>query len=352
MQLMAQTRNSSIELLRILCITIIILLHLVEHNHCCDNLFGSILSAIGNCGVTTFVLISGYFGVSCDYRKLFRLRNITSFYLLVALIIELVVGSPVSGNNIFSVVFPIISGKYWFLTSYVLLLIFSPYINRLLESLPTTKLRLLAITLVVVLYVVPTFFFHYLAGDGKNIVYMTAVYIIGRYIAREKLEEKVNQLSLTITFFVSIAVIVVFDYLKRSMGVTDYLLASHLMYKLDADSSLFILLASASLFLSFTHRIFHNNAINQMAKSVFAVYVLEWFVRPFLFQFLNLSNLNAYLQFFAVIGFSVAVFLLCCGIDQLRILATSKIADRFETVEMRALGKAKDLIGKYIPGIE
>lgn len=61
---MAATRNSSIELLRIICIGIIIMMHAITHNNCCDGLWGDVLTAVGDCGVTTFVLISGYFGIN------------------------------------------------------------------------------------------------------------------------------------------------------------------------------------------------------------------------------------------------------------------------------------------------
>ena len=346
---MSQTRNSSIELLRMLCITMIIVLHAVEHNHCCDGVSGALLSAIGNCGVTIFVLITGYYGLSFNPHKLFHLRNIASFYLLCALLLELYMGSPVSGNNIFSVIFPVISGKYWFLTSYVLLIIFSPYINRLLETLSNNRFKILVIVLILVFYIIPSFLKHYIGGDGKNIIYMASVYIMGRYIARVKFAENVKKTSLSTIFIACITVIVVLDYLKKNIGISDYLLASHLIHKLDGDNSIFILIASTSLFLLFSRLTFHNVVINQIAKSVFAIYILEWLARPFLLQYLNLTLLNIYLQPIATIGFSIGVYLLCGGIDQLRLLTTSRIADWFESVEIRLFEKAKGVVCKLLP---
>lgn len=346
---MSQTRNSSIELLRMLCITMIIVLHAVEHNHCCDGVSGSILSAIGNSGVTIFVLITGYYGLSFNPQKLFRLRNIASFYLLCALLFEFFTGRPVSGNNIFSVIFPVISRKYWFLTSYALMIIFSPYINRLLETLSNNKFKMLVITLILVFYIIPSFLKHSIGGDGKSIVYMASVYIMGRYIARVKFAENVKKITLLTIFIACITVIVVLDYLKKAFGITDYLMASHLIHKLDGDNSIFILIASSCLFLLFSHLTFHNVAINQIAKSVFAVYILEWLARPFLLQYLNLSSLNIYMQPVATIGFSIGVFLLCSGVDQFRMLTTSKIAGWFESVEVRIFEKAKGFVYKLLP---
>ena len=104
-------RNSSIELLRLLCILMIIVLHSIGFNHSCTGAFGAVLGVIGNCSVTTFVLISGYYGIKRDFRKIFRLRNVASFYILGAVVIELLMGRSNSFGNVFSGVSPVVSEK-------------------------------------------------------------------------------------------------------------------------------------------------------------------------------------------------------------------------------------------------
>lgn len=346
---MATTRNSSIELLRIICITIIIMMHIITHNNCCDGVWGNILTAVGNCGVTTFILISGYYGISFNPKKIFHLRNIASFYLLIALLFEIYTHRPVSGSNIFSVFFPIISGKYWFLTGYALLVIFSPYINSLLDSLSRNTLRILVLLLIFVFYFIPTFFKYDIPGNGgKNIICMTAVYVLGRYIAQTKIPEKTRNLPLIITFIVTISIIILLDYLQQITGIKDYLLASHLIFQFDGDNSIFILIASSSLFLFFSRTHSHNKVINQLAKSVFAAYIMEWFVRPFLLQYIDIPNMSISIQPLATITFAILVYLLCTAIDQLRLLTTYRLENGFEAFECHLFNKAKALTEKIL----
>lgn len=340
---MPTMRDSNIELLRILCIFLIIVLHAIGFNNCCEGITGAFLKAIGNCGVTTFVLISGYYGISFNPKKIFHLRNIASFYLLFALLFELYTHRPVSGSNIFSVFFPIISGKYWFLTCYSLLIILSPYINHLLDSLSHNKFRILVFLLVFVFYFIPTFFkYHILGDDGKNIICMTSAYIFGRYIAIVKLTDKYRTTSLLITFIISISSIVLLDHLQQCLGITNYLAANHLVYKLDGDNSLFILIASTCMFLWFPRAIFHSRIINQIARSVFAVYILEWFVRPYLLQYIDIPSLSPLIQPLATIGIAIFIFFLCTAIDQFRMLTTSNIEKKVESFECALFERAKN----------
>lgn len=64
---MATTRNSSIELLRLLAIFGIVVMHI--NGPLLDSAFGlnsiwvQLENSIFNCGVSVFVLISGYFGI-------------------------------------------------------------------------------------------------------------------------------------------------------------------------------------------------------------------------------------------------------------------------------------------------
>lgn len=170
---------------------------------------------------------------------------------------------------------------------------------------------------------------------------MTAVYIIGRYVATVKLTDKFRTMPLLITFFLSISVIVLLDYFQQRLGITDYLAASYLVDKFDGDNSLFILIASSCLFLIFSRAHFYNQTINQVAKSVFAIYVMEWFARPFLLQYMDIPNINILIQPIATIGFTILVFLICTAIDQLRMLTTSRLENSFEALELHLFNKAK-----------
>lgn len=84
-------RNSNIELLRIVCILMIITMHvfglfrdiedpIIVHS----NVF---INSFCNIAVTSFVLISGYYGVRTDYKKLLKYNVTITIYSIFFLIV-------------------------------------------------------------------------------------------------------------------------------------------------------------------------------------------------------------------------------------------------------------------------
>lgn len=80
----AKTRNSSIELLRILCIFGIIFMHTIAYGGDELSQMNRYLLIFANCftnlGVTCFMLISGYFGVRFNLQKLIKLDLMVSLH--------------------------------------------------------------------------------------------------------------------------------------------------------------------------------------------------------------------------------------------------------------------------------
>lgn len=69
-------RNSSIELLRILSIFLIIMMHVgslicYTNASMMNKIWLGAINAIGNCGVSCFILISGYYGVRFSKKNLY-----------------------------------------------------------------------------------------------------------------------------------------------------------------------------------------------------------------------------------------------------------------------------------------
>ena len=87
-----KARNSRIELLRIGAMLLIVVLHLIQNdirfnNVLSDHSFNSAclvgLKLFANIGVSIFALITGFFGISPSYRKLFALVFKTWFYTAI-----------------------------------------------------------------------------------------------------------------------------------------------------------------------------------------------------------------------------------------------------------------------------
>ena len=88
-------RNSSIELLRIVCMFMIVIHHIATHGNysfelqcvTATKLWHSFINMGGKIGVDTFIIISGYFLInskpSINIRKIFKLEGQILFYSIL-----------------------------------------------------------------------------------------------------------------------------------------------------------------------------------------------------------------------------------------------------------------------------
>ena len=86
-------RNSTIELLRVLCILMIVFMHLVGiWWDFCDNLFDKefiiFVNSLCNCAVTIFMLISGYYGIRFNLKKIIRFEMMVLFYSILFILVQ------------------------------------------------------------------------------------------------------------------------------------------------------------------------------------------------------------------------------------------------------------------------
>lgn len=185
-------RNSQFELLRILCMLMIVAYHYSIYGFYSDDLFFSANKALieslslgGEIGVSVFVLISGYYMVNALYsfRKFLLYLGQIWFYTIGSLLLFLLV-FPHSGlidRSVISMsVLPLSKGHYWFATSYFVLMLFSPFLNVFVKKASRAQL-LASIWMLVGLYLLlPAFFdvhLYYSTFSRFLLLYLTAGYI-------------------------------------------------------------------------------------------------------------------------------------------------------------------------------
>ena len=141
-------RRSNIELLRILSMLLIVLHHYAVHGNVSfsgDDLsfgrfFHGALMCMGALGDDIFVLISAYFLVESPFRlrRLLRLWGEVVFYAVTVTLVGWLLAPPSGGVSVkalLSMVAPVLTGKYWFVTAYVMLVLLSPFLNKMLHAL-------------------------------------------------------------------------------------------------------------------------------------------------------------------------------------------------------------------------
>lgn len=181
-------RNLTVEYLRVFFMFLIVLLHIMYsgyglgHIELGDDFISYLQCALLNLvgyGVTGFIFISGYYGVSCKLERLCSLWSQTTFYALLSVIlVGFVGGEKISAAGILNCFFALFD-NWWFIADYVILMIISPIINTGINSVSKSQFRFIIVVLCFVLYFVQ--WIHNRDSSMSLLLFIT-VYLTGRYI--------------------------------------------------------------------------------------------------------------------------------------------------------------------------
>ena len=212
-------RESNFELLRIISILMVISSHLVinseinfESNYFVNTLLSRflILGCIAN---HIFIIIMGYFMVKKEitYKKIIPLVLEMFFYSIMFSLLNIFIFK--SKTNIISIIkgfFPIFFGN-WFIRNYILLFLFTPFINKFINILKKNEFKKLVILLIIIVFCIPTFTKN--AFGYSNHAIFFADYLIGAFTSFFPitfLEKKKNNI---IGIFISILLLILSVFL-------------------------------------------------------------------------------------------------------------------------------------------
>lgn len=316
-------RNSSIELLRILALVLIFWMH--GSSSYVDNEVSAWISiavnVIGNIGVSCFILISGYYGIRLNVKKMMHLDLMLIFYSWITLILQYAWGNSLGGEEIVSCLLPVIGNRSWYFTCYFALAFLSPFLNEMIEKMGEVRLRQLIITMLVIFSGVTTFFFFDFVGDsGKGIVQMVMLYVIGRYIRLYKDEKQYPTGKLAGAF----AVIAGINF---CLNGALYVVTGTVQNRFARDNTLFTIFQAILMFLIFRNIHFENTIVNRLARHVPAVFVFEWTLRNvitlYLVDYLSFAGKSYYE--FLLLGISVLLVAMGSVLNWLRVTLLSGV---------------------------
>ena len=279
-------RNSRLELLRILCMLMIVAYHYSIYGFYSDDVLSSpnktlieLLSLGGETGVSVFVLISGYYMVNSRYsfRKFSLYLGQIWFYTIGALLLFLL-AFPQSGlvdrSMISMSLLPLSKGHYWFATSYFALMLFSPFLNVFIRSASRSQLLAAIGTLLGIYVLLPSFFDIYLTYSTIArflILYLTAGYI--RLYGAGNPGRFRRHLTAALTLATAAILWVVLANLLGQRLTSSYLLNHS---TIPAHNALFIYLMALELFLVFsTAAPCYSKWVNRLAALTFGVYLFH-----------------------------------------------------------------------------
>lgn len=325
------TRSSNLELLRILCMLLIIGDHLTGQSGIADytTLPSSFAFCLIGCGsriaCSVFVLIGGWFLCEQPYKTRRPLSLGLSLWLYtvpVTLLCKLA-GLDVSWGALRWAAFPASTRQLWFISDYLLLLLCVPLLNRLLCGLSRPAHRGLLAVLAVPLIVYPTLFGENGAVSDTAWMFLYE-YLLIAYLRRwpdNRLAHLLQHRAAALGLGLGLPLLnTILRAVLETRGLTDGKAFQYMAYYRTALGALPNLLAALALFYLFKGLdLSCVRWVNTLAGTTLGVYILHQVpaFRGFLWNGLLQAEAHHGSVGYTLLAI-LAVFLGCAAVDALR----------------------------------
>lgn len=325
------TRGSNLELLRILCMLLIIGDHLTGQSGIADytTLLSSFAFCLIGCGsriaCSVFVLIGGWFLCEQPYKTRRPLSLWLSLWLYtvpVTLLCKLA-GLDVSWGALRWAAFPASTRQLWFISDYLLLLLCVPLLNRLLRGLSRPAHRGLLAVLAVPLIVYPTLFGENGAVSDTAWMFLYE-YLLIAYLRRwpdNRLAHLLQHRAAALGLWLGLPLLnTILRAVLETRGLTDGKAFQYMAYYRTALGALPNLLAALALFYLFKGLdLGCVRWVNALAGTTLGVYILHQVpaFRGFLWNGLLQAEAHHGSVGYTLLAI-LAVFLGCAAVDALR----------------------------------
>lgn len=307
-----KTRSSNIELLRIFCTFMVITLHLLnpsilggikfakESGSLYNTVFMTWLFCFSVSAVDIFILISGYFMINNNQRKIGKAINLLfvcgAYRELKYLFSCFFLNGNFSVNDFLYNLFP----KSYYVFLYCVLYIISPYINLAVSSLDKRNYKKLLMILLFFFSIWCTVIDCYqrisgrtltdvytISADGNGrgftLVNFVLLYLIGGYIKKFGIDFfKKRSVSLLVGILCSVINCMICLFLPELWGTNGIL----------GYEMIFVIIQAVALFDFFTKiNIGSIKIINFLARTSFGVFLLHTVILRYLLKWIDMSGL-------------------------------------------------------------
>lgn len=353
-------RKYGIDLLRIISMFMIVVLHVLLRGGILNNVVvlsaqydvAWIMKIFCMCAVNCYGLISGYVGVNNKFRyyKIWVLWLQVAFYTVIINLIYFPAFSDrftiVTWTN---PIFPVSTEQYWYFTAYFALFFFMPFYNKLLNVLNEREMKILALTIIGIIVIIPAVWQNdiFIVKNGYSFLWLSVLYILGGIIKKLKLEERLSSKAMLLCYFFSILLAVLFKLLGEvfpNKSVNQDLLTYYV--------SPTMVLAAFSLLITAVKMNFKSKAavklisfFSPLSFSVYLIHTNVW-IWTYIMKdaFAGYAELHPVLLFLAATGTAAAIYLICSGIDAIRLYLFKwlGISRRFKAAEDKIFAKIKE----------
>ena len=327
-------RNTSIELLRIISMIMIMFHHFAYHGNfewnfnevTLPHLWYDFILMGGKVGVDIFVLISGYFLIE-NTEKLFQPKKLLKFWgqvvfysIMTYLLSVMLRLNAFEIKQLIKVCLPITYPGWWFASTYFMLYLIHPFLNKLLHGLSKTEYQYLILMMVLCWSIIPTATTQLF--ESNSLLWFVTLYGIAGYVnlygGNQKLQSK-HYFSL---YFMVLIITYTVSTTFLFLGTKKEEWSTHAIDFFEIER-LPILLMAITLFMGFvTLKMNYHKLINMIASATFGLYLIHdsSYIRYYLWT--NIFKINQYQDSTFLILYSIlVVFILyvsCTMIDLIR----------------------------------
>ena len=327
-------RNSAFELLRIIAMILIVFHHFAVHGGfewgtqslTIPYFWYNLIAMGGKIGANVFVLISGYFMVNSNgsifnFKKVLKFWGQIFFYSIAIYCIFILAGVSKFGIVSFvKTIFPITFGSWWFASTYFVLFLIHPFLNKLLHCLGKKSYQRLLVLLIICWCIIPTFTTS--PYESNSLLWFITLYTIAGYIRIYGLNPRYTSKHYFILCGIFSALTYLSNVVFSFLGTKWSIFASHTRY-FYGEQKLPVLLVALTLFMAFaTLKMSYHKSINIIASATFGVYLIHDNELTRHFLWLNVFKNAQYQDSLMLIPYSIGVVILvyitCTVIDLVR----------------------------------
>ena len=340
-----KTRNSGIELLRLLCMFMIVFLHVLGHGGILHSVqkgtlkseFIWIIYIASYVAVNCFGMISGYVGLYSRHRysTLFTLWCQVVYHLVtISLIGKLFRPDEVSLKLLISSFFPLTFNTYWYFTGYVVLFLLMPIFNISISNLSIKRLFYILIGLSILFLNVPKRPSDAVVGilNGYSALWLCYLYLVGAFF--RKLEETISFDKYIKWLFLGYVICTLLTWYSHIVvGVISESLLGYIKgeWIFLYYNSLFILIGAICLFLLCSQlKDFKGQyVINKLAKYSFGIFIVH--LHPLIYlhfikdKYRDVAENSFIMLFFKTIIIVIAIYIFSMIVDAIRLYCYNKM---------------------------
>lgn len=296
-------------------------------------LWNNFLLMPGKVGVNIFVLISGYFLIerqdaAPSIKRILKFWGQVIFYSLGIYVLFVAFGlCEFDVKTTVKVILPITFAEWWFASTYFVMFLLHPYLNKFLSGIDKRAYQTLLILLTVCWCIVPTLTNR--AFESSNLAWFFFLYALAGYVRLYGLTSRVPAGFYWAAFVVVSALTYLSSVILTLLGNKWNFFSERVEYFYSAQT-ITILLMSVSLFLAFANlRLKYNRWINLIASATFGIYLIHdnHFVRSWLW--IDVFPKEQYQKSLMFIPYSIAVvaivFAGCAVVDLIRKCTFEKV---------------------------